>query len=314
MRRIVAFYADACVSGPPHAGESFRDRTARAYWAPMENDHPTRHHVAPNIEVMSELQPDHEGYDVSDAELVSALSLAEGKHFWHLSRNEFIARRLRRAGARPGSSFLELGCGGGVVAAALAHEGYKVTGVDGHFQRVAEAAQRAPEARFIVKDLQLGLDGLGNGYDSVGLFDVIEHLDDPQEILQSATSLIRPGGLLVGTVPALMGLWSEVDAVSGHRLRYSQSGLRSLLAGLVGTETLEVRYFNRLLVAPMWAIRRRTAERGTKETILRQLTPPRPWVNGAALALFRAENRSAALLDMARVPGSSLWFAVRLNR
>src|SRR6476619_5414617 len=111
----------------------------------MESDRPGRHQLASNIELLGELPPDHEGYDVSDAELISALSLAEGKHFWHLSRNEYIARRLRKAGAERGSTFLELGCGGGVVAAALATEGYEVTGVDGHLRRVAEAAQRAPQ-------------------------------------------------------------------------------------------------------------------------------------------------------------------------
>ena len=275
----------------------------------MESDHPGIHRLASNIEVIGELPPNHEGYDVSDAELISALSLAESKHFWHLSRNEFIVRRLRKAGAEPGSTFLELGCGGGVVAAALAAEGYEVTGVDGHLPRVAEAAQRAPQARFIVKDLRLGLDGLGSDYDSVGLFDVIEHLDDPRDVLQSATALLRPGGLLVGTVPALMSLWSEVDVVSGHRLRFDLRGLRDLLSQVAGIETIEVKYFNRMLVAPMWVVRRKTTAGDTKDTIIRQLTPPRPWVNATALAAFRAERVSGPVLDAARIPGSSLWFA-----
>jgi SAM-dependent methyltransferase len=279
----------------------------------MESDHPGRHELASNIEVIGELPPDHEGYDVSDAELISALSLAESKHFWHLSRNEFITRRLRKAGAEPGSTFLELGCGGGVVAAALAAEGYEVTGVDGHLPRVAEAAQRAPQSRFIVKDLRLGLDGLGTGFDSVGLFDVIEHLDDPMDVLRSATALLRPGGLLVGTVPALMSLWSEVDVVSGHRLRYDLRSMRDLLSQVPGIDTIEVKYFNRMLVAPMWVVRRKTTEGDTKDTIVRQLTPPRPWVNATALAAFRAEHLSGPVLDAARIPGSSLWFATRFS-
>jgi hypothetical protein len=48
---------------------------------------------------------------------------------------------------------LELGCGGGAVAAHLATAGYRVTGIDGHLSRALEAARRAPEARFLVHDL-----------------------------------------------------------------------------------------------------------------------------------------------------------------
>lgn len=291
-----------------------RSWLASAILGTMGHDLPPSHSGPSNIEIVGELSPDHEGYDVSDSQLIEALSIAEDRHFWHLSRNEFITRRLRRLGVDRGSTILELGCGGGVVAAALAHAGYGVTGVDGHYQRVVEAATRSPKSRFVVKDLRLGLDGLGGEFDAVGLFDVIEHLDDARGLLQSALSLTRAGGVVVGTVPALMSLWSEVDAVSGHRLRYDRDTLHGLLSQLTAATTVEVRYFNRLLVAPMWAVRRKTVERGTKETILQQLTPPRPWINAAALGLFRAEHRSGALLDAARVPGSSLWFAVRRNQ
>lgn len=38
----------------------------------------------------------------------------------------------------------------------------------------------------------------------------------------------------MGSVPALMGLWSEVDEVSGHRLRYDIRGLRNMLSSIDG--------------------------------------------------------------------------------
>jgi 2-polyprenyl-3-methyl-5-hydroxy-6-metoxy-1,4-benzoquinol methylase len=40
-------------------------------------------------------------------------------------------------------------------------------------------------------------------FDAVGLFDVIEHLDDPGSALRLALRLAKLGGFVVGTVPAL---------------------------------------------------------------------------------------------------------------
>src|SRR5262245_53429954 len=100
------------------------------------------------ITAVSELAGDAAGYDLtsdgSEAALVEALLAAEARHFWHRTRNRLIVARLRRLGAAPGSRVLELGCGSGGVAAALARAGYAVAGVEGH-RALLEAAARRPE-------------------------------------------------------------------------------------------------------------------------------------------------------------------------
>jgi 2-polyprenyl-3-methyl-5-hydroxy-6-metoxy-1,4-benzoquinol methylase len=265
--------------------------------------------VPPNVVVLSELAPDHAGYSIQDTEAIAALSIAEEKHFWHRSRNAFIEGRLARLGVPAGARVLELGCGGGAVAAHLAHLGYEVTGIDGHLPRVLEAARRAPTARFIVHDLAKGIPSLASPK-VIGLFDVLEHLDAPADALERALEMLAPHGLVVGTVPAQMSLWSEIDRASGHRLRYERVSLRALLAQIRTAEVLEIKPFHRLLVPLLWVQRRRLA-RHPDGAMERNLTVPPPAVNETMKLLLGLERAASPLLDILPVPGASLWFAIR---
>lgn len=259
-----------------------------------------------NLRVVSELAADHAGYSVEDAQVMAALARAEDCHFWHLSRNQLVADRLRRLGVHPAATILELGCGGGCVAAHLARLGYAVTGVEGHLSLAMQAAARAPTAAIVVHDLARGLEALGSGtFDAVALFDVLEHLEDPLGALVQALSRAAPGGLVVGTVPALMSLWSEVDVRSGHRLRYDAVGLTALLQSVAGAELVEVVPFNRCLVPLLWLQRRAVPGRDPLASGL--VVPWRP-LNAALHGLLRLEHRA---LGSAAIPGASLWFAVR---
>ena len=60
--------------------------------------------------------------------------------------------------------------------------------------------------------------------------DVLEHLDDDAVALCELTRLVRPGGLIIITVPALQWLWSDWDVVLHHRRRYYKADVRRLVA------------------------------------------------------------------------------------
>ncbi|MFO0659127.1 MAG: class I SAM-dependent methyltransferase [Polyangiaceae bacterium] len=268
-----------------------------------------------NLRVLSSLAQDTEGFDVTADRAMDALARAEDAHFWHRTRNEMVRDRLIALGFSPPARVLDLGCGGGCVAAYLDAQGYRVTGVEGHVSLATLAARRAPKASFFAHDLSLGIDALAQAVelevDVAGLFDVIEHLDSPKIALSSALSTVRRGGVLVGTVPALMGLWSQVDVQAGHKIRYNRATLETLLASVEGAELVECGYFNRLLVPMMWAQRRvviRDDVGSTSESNL--AVPPKP-INQALHALLRAEHRIEKWLDRTPISGASLWFALR---
>jgi SAM-dependent methyltransferase len=263
--------------------------------------------------VLTPLDDSHAAFDVTDDRAMKALAAAEEAHFWHRARNRFIADRLGALGIPASARVLELGCGGGCVTSHLAMRGYDVVGVDGHAELVARAAMRSQNAKFFVHDLAKGLDALPlRDFDVVALFDVIEHLDDPRTALAQALTRAKPGGWIVGTVPALMSLWSDVDVQAGHKLRYDKAALEALMSSLEGTTDARVVPFYRALVPMLFLQRKLVVKRGDVGATSEKnfAVPPKP-VNAALYSLVRAEARLSRLLDRTPLAGSCLWFQAR---
>ena len=264
------------------------------------------------------LRPDDASFDISDETDVRALLAAEDAHFWHRARNRFIRDKIAALGVGRGARILELGCGAGCVAAHLARAGYDVTGVDGHRSLLGVACTRAPRARFFCHDLRVEMaDHIERGaFDVVGLFDVIEHLDDPVRALADALRFAKPGGFVVGTVPALMGLWSSIDEHAGHKIRYSTETLGAALGAVDGARVLEIAPFFRTLVPLVWMQRRllgqsREADRDSHVAAsVQNLQVPSAPLNAVLLALTAAEHALAPFLRHLPIPGASLWFAL----
>lgn len=247
---------------------------------------------------------------------MAALRDAEDRHFWHRARNELISERLRALGLPRGARFVELGCGGGCVTAHLSACGMDVVGVEGHRGLVERAAARAPSATFWVHDLSRGVEALPpQRFDAAGLFDVLEHLDAPLQALEAARELVVVGGWVVGTVPAMMQLWSRADEQAGHRTRYDQGRLRALLSSVDGCRVVEVVPFNRLLV-PLLLVRRHAVARrgGVAEVSEANFRVPAAPINAAMSWLLRAERALSGTLAIDAVDGASLWFALQRVR
>lgn len=112
--------------------------------------------------------------------------------------------------------------------------------------------QHGEDANVSQKDLEA---------DVVTLLDVLEHQADDREFLKGLIDRMRPGSLLVVTVPALGMLWSSWDEALGHHRRYNRRSLHAAFDSLP-IEVEEVSYLFPELVIP--AVARRTFARGPR--------------------------------------------------
>jgi 2-polyprenyl-3-methyl-5-hydroxy-6-metoxy-1,4-benzoquinol methylase len=123
---------------------------------------------------------------------------------------------------------VELGCGAGDLAHAIAERGSEVTGVDISSRKVQRARASFPELTFILADI-LTVDLPAEAYDTVVLAEVLEHVTDApgQAILDKAWSLVASGGRLVVSVPN-----ENCIPHPNHLRQFDEKRLRSLLAPL----------------------------------------------------------------------------------
>jgi 2-polyprenyl-3-methyl-5-hydroxy-6-metoxy-1,4-benzoquinol methylase len=162
--------------------------------------------------------------------ILTELSRQVRRHPWWQARARLILALLLQQSKRPPARVLDAGCGWGVTIEALEKKGYRVTGLDVS-RRALERLDR-PGRQLIEADLARPFPHGAtsrDAFDAVLALDVIEHLDDDRGALSQLVALVRPGGVLIVSVPALPDLFSEFDRVQGHRRRYRPEDLRTTL-------------------------------------------------------------------------------------
>jgi len=166
--------------------------------------------------------------DSFDASAFEFLFEMEQKHFWHIGRREIILDVLRRnipdlARLR----MLEIGCGNGSVLAYLKQNGISIEGGDIFLEALEFCKQRAGSADLYHIDV-LALPFV-DSLDIIGLFDVLEHIDDDERALSEISQALKVGGKILITVPAQRFLWSYFDESSNHKRRYGRRELATKL-------------------------------------------------------------------------------------
>jgi SAM-dependent methyltransferase len=91
-------------------------------------------------------------------------------------------------------------------------------------------------------------------FDGVGIYDVLEHVEDDRGVLDSIGRALHQDGFVIITVPQHPALWSAVDVQAHHVRRYTWRGLEALLHE-VGFTVEYATSFVTALLPVMWLSR-----------------------------------------------------------
>ena len=169
--------------------------------------------------------------------------------WWYRTRNFIILSELEIS-QTVGTAW-DIGCGSGVVSKFLNENGVATMGLEPSRQGAVLSARRGVVSFCAsISELQLPDDSL----DLVTMFDVLEHVESRDAVLAEVRRVLKPGGRIILTVPAMTSLWSQFDVDGGHFIRYSKRSLRRELkqAGFVVTR---IGYFFFLTVLPLYVLR-----------------------------------------------------------
>jgi SAM-dependent methyltransferase len=128
---------------------------------------------------------------------------------------------------------LDAGCGTGALLDGLNRiPGALVFGADIAREALAFSAGRG-HRRLAQTDLT-ALPFADNSFEIVTALDVVEHVEDDVGALREIARVLRPGGVLLMSVPAYRFLWSSHDVALHHKRRYTTHSMEPRLrkAGL----------------------------------------------------------------------------------
>src|SRR3954452_14039551 len=133
---------------------------------------------------------------------------------------------LDEVGKLPAAArLLDGAVGVGQLARRMQQRGYRVTGIDYAFEAALYATRNGTPS--VVGDMTR-MPFRDGAFDGVTTGETLEHLDDDLAAAREIGRVVRSGGRIIATVPALRSLWSKSDDYYEHRRRYSRAELTAL--------------------------------------------------------------------------------------
>ncbi len=210
------------------------------------------------------------------------------EHFYHEDKPEFqVVLDL----IRPGMRVLDVGCGLGTFVAAASRVGAVSIGLEQNETAATDARRRGIDVR--TESVQRFALGHAGGFDVVTMFQVVEHVQPIIPFVSAAFACVKPGGLLVMSVPYLGRLrpasFEVLDHPPHHISRWDATPFHWLASRLGARVTLA---FDRLSERDALDIRMCgvfAAERGVRLRVRNALVKV-----GLASPSFRPSARQSA--------------------
>ncbi len=231
----------------------------------------------------------------------------EENSYWFSHRNDCILSVIKKN--PPSGPILDVGGGNGFVTQGIIHSGFEAILLEPGLTGVLNAKN----GRHIPEVIWSTFEEAGfrpASLDAVGLFDVIEHIEDDRSFLREICAALKPGGLVYVTCPAHQGLWSASDHYAQHFRRYNRHMVEKLVEGLFRLEYFT--YFFAVLVLPVFLLRTVPYTLRRKKQAEMMKDEAEHGVNGGVLVkmlqkILLSESRRIKVGKNLRMGTSCLW-------
>ncbi len=149
----------------------------------------------------------------------------EDESFWFNHRNNIIVEAIKSYSTE--KVLFDIGGGNGYVSKAMEESGIEVALVEPGINGCLNAQKR--KLKTIICSTLEDSEIKKNSIPNIGLFDVVEHIEDDLNFLKNVNNFLKPGGFVFITVPAFNILWSKEDEDAGHYLRYTINTIKEVL-------------------------------------------------------------------------------------
>jgi len=171
----------------------------------------------------------------------------EKEHFWFKIRRDFILRIFNKY-VKKSSLVMEVGTGTGNIARELKNNGYDMVISDVHKQFLDFEKNKIIEKRY---QFDVNEPPFVDHFDAIGMFDVLEHIEEDEQVLKNIGKMLKDDGNLIITVPAHSWLWNKYDY--SHKRRYNLKRIRAIFKNS-GFKILEAKHFF-VFITPLLLIR-----------------------------------------------------------
>ena len=150
--------------------------------------------------------------------------------YFHKNREDLVKKLIEQFGQ--GKKYLDAGCGTGLL---LRHLPEGSVGLDINPRAITKAKEYVPKAALVVADIEK-IPFPGDMFETILCVDVLDRLPHPDRAVKEIQRVLKRGGVLIGTVPALNPLWrlqfltSTAPPTEPYRKEYTKREIERLLS------------------------------------------------------------------------------------
>ena len=215
----------------------------------------------------------------------------EDRYWWFASKRLFLQAALRIVNTRlpENPRILDIGCGTGAVMGMLSSLG-ETYGIDIETAALTFCGER--NLGNLVQSSATALPYADRSFDLIVIADMLEHLRHDGPAVRESARVLRPGGILLCTVPAHPALFGEHDIALHHFRRYSHNSLRQTIEGS-GLRLLRLSPTYASILIPVLitrGLKKLLSQRLSKEDAQSDFIAVPTVLNALAVAVHRAES------------------------